>query len=155
MAKGSLIAIDPGENTGGAYFVDGALVWCDLLSLLNGTHRAVHADHLAIEVMFIHPDDLKGQSAAVAAKRMNDLLSVNIHVGQWITSVNAPHVRRLKPYEWKGGLTKERHHPRILDALKPAERNLIPRLAEYKLHNVIDAIGIGLYALGRTTRGGR
>lgn len=155
MSKGSLLAIDPGENTGGAYFVDGALVWCDLLSLINGTHRAVTADHLAIEVMYIRPDDLKGESAAVVAKRMNDLLSVNLCAGQWIQSVNAQHTRRLKPHEWKGGLSKERHHPRVLDALAPAERALIPRLAEYKLHNVLDAIGIGLFALGRQSRGGR
>jgi hypothetical protein len=155
MAKGSLIAIDPGENTGGAYFVDGALVWCDLLSLFDGSHRSVTADRLAIEVPFARPSDFQGQSAAVVAKRMNDLFSVNISAGQWIRSVSAPHTRRLKPHEWKGGLSKERHHPRILEALAPHELALIPKLAEYKLHNVIDAIGIGLFDLGRMSRGGR
>lgn len=155
MAKGSLIAIDPGENTGGAYFVNGALVWADLLSLINGTHRTVTADVLAIELPFARPDDFTGQSAAVVAKRMNDLFSVNVCAGKWIMSVNAPHTRHLYPHVWKGGLSKERHQPRILEALTPIERALIPKLADYKLHNVIDAIGIGLFAIGRMARGGR
>lgn len=150
--KGSLVSIDPGENTGGAYFVDGELVWAGLLSLLDGTHTNMHSDRLAIEVMFIRPDDLKG-SAAVAAKRMNDLLSVNIHAGQWIRSVSAAHTRRLFPHQWKGGLSKERHQPRILEALTPAELARLPALPASKFHNVVDAIGIGLFDLGRMGRG--
>jgi hypothetical protein len=151
--KGSLVAIDPGENTGGAYFVDGVLVWSGLLSLLDGAHTAMRADRLAIEVMYIHQNDLRGQSAPVVAKRMNDLLSVNIHAGQWIRSINAAHTRRLFPHQWKGGLDKATHQPRILDALTPDERATIPKLAASKLHNVIDAIGIGLFALERMGRG--
>lgn len=154
MAKGSLVSIDPGECTGGAYFVDGVLIWAGVLSLLDGSHTAMHADRLAIEVMYIRPPDLQGKPEIVA-KRLNDLLSVNIHVGQWIRSVNAAHTRRLPPHAWKGGLSKERHQPRITEALSDAERALLPRLSDTKLHNVIDAIGIGLFDLGRMTRGGR
>jgi hypothetical protein len=156
MAKSSLVSIDPGECTGGAYFVDGLLVWAGVLSLLDGSHTAMHADRLAIEVMYIRPPDIQGASAEVVAKRLNDLLSVNVHAGQWIRSVNAAHTRRLKPHEWKGGLSKERHQPRILEALSNLEHaNIVKGLPASKQHNVIDAIGIGLFDLGRMTRGGR
>lgn len=154
--KGSLVSIDPGENTGGAYFVDGELIWCGLLNLLDGSHTAMRPDKLAIEVMYIRPDDMKGERAEVAAKKLNDLLSVNLCAGQWIHAVSAPYTRRLFPHQWKGGLSKERHAPRILGALSNAEQARLPKgMAASKIHNVIDAIGIGLFELGRTTRGGR
>lgn len=151
--KGSLIAVDPGENTGGAYFVDGVLVWAGLLSLLDGTHSNVHADRLVIELPFIRPEDLGRDKAAIVCKRLNDLVTLSVTAGQWIRSINAPNTRRLFPHQWKGGVSKERHHPRVLEALVPNELALLPKLPHSKLHNVLDAIGIGLYDLGRMGRG--
>ena len=155
-----MIAIDPGENTGGAFFVNGALVWAGLLSLLDGTHSNTTADKLIIEIPFIRPDDITGgrgaranNPAAVAAKRINDLLSVCVCAGQWIRSINAPHTRRVRPHEWKGGVPKEIHNARVLEKLSSAESLLLPKLPASKLHNVVDAVGLGLFELGRMGRG--
>jgi hypothetical protein len=55
-----------------------------------------------------------------------------------------------KPRVWKGNVPKAIHHVRLANALTNTERNLAANLD----HNAWDAIGIGLYATGRTRRGG-
>lgn len=84
--------------------------------------------------------------------------------------------RVIRPEDWKGRLKKRIHHPRILRSLNPNERALVDRYmggrttarydstAQYieacrrcrgkehpndPIHNVIDAVGIGLDRLGR------
>ncbi len=57
--------------------------------------------------------------------------------------------RALAPSAWKGQVPKDVHGPRILRALAPAERCLVPA----NEHDAVDAVGIGLYALGRSRRG--
>lgn len=55
------------------------------------------------------------------------------------------------PYTWKANVPKAVHHKRLARALHPLE--LID--ADTWDHNVWDGVGIGLYALGRTERGGK
>jgi hypothetical protein len=60
----------------------------------------------------------------------------------------------FEPDEWKGGtLSKGAHHPRIWKRLADSEGSIVSKQAGHlpvsKQHNVIDAIGIGLFALGR------
>lgn len=54
-----------------------------------------------------------------------------------------------KPREWKGTIKKEIHHPRILAQLSPAELECIAEKRKTYVHNVTDAIGIGLFFLER------
>lgn len=54
-----------------------------------------------------------------------------------------------KPKEWKGNLPKEIMLNRIEAKLTTAERGRIQCRLKSKLHNVQDAVGIGLYHLGR------
>lgn len=58
---------------------------------------------------------------------------------------------KYRPGEWKGNVTKGAHHRRLRAALEEDERLLCPGFAE---HDAWDAIGIGLFALARTGRGG-
>jgi hypothetical protein len=55
------------------------------------------------------------------------------------------------PYAWKGNKTKDEHHPEIIAKLDPYERKRLEQalsnIPQGKRHNVIDAIGLGLYAL--------
>ncbi len=53
------------------------------------------------------------------------------------------------PREWKGQIKKEIHHPRILQKLSDAEKSGIEKTATSLVHNVYDAIGIGLFHLKR------
>ena len=68
--------------------------------------------------------------------------------------LTGPWALQVYPREWKGGVgsthtTKEPHHKRIRAALcstEPPVTDLGP--------DAMDAIGIGLYALGRVGKGG-
>lgn len=58
-------------------------------------------------------------------------------------------VRTVAPSAWKGNVPKVVHATRIFGALGQAEARIVP--AD---HNVVDAVGLGLYGLGRVRRGG-
>ena len=53
------------------------------------------------------------------------------------------------PKEWKGQVPKPIHNKRVEKTLNPKERTKILGLPASTRHNVIDAVGIGLYHLGR------
>lgn len=57
-------------------------------------------------------------------------------------------VVEFQPMQWKGNVPKPIMAKRILSVLDETELAKINRVG-YKDHNTIDAIGIGLYALGR------
>ena len=143
--KGSLLACDPGENCGGAYFVDGVLVWSGLLSFADATHIAIKADKMIVEIPQVYPGP--------RAEDPNDLIGVAVIAGQWIRSVSAPDTRRVFPRQWKGGVDKKIHNGRVLAKLSATELECVPKMAASKLHNVIDAIGLGLFDLERMGRG--
>lgn len=52
-----------------------------------------------------------------------------------------------RPREWKGTVKKEIHHPRILAQLTDEERAVIAEDRKTLIHNVHDAIGLGLFQL--------
>lgn len=53
------------------------------------------------------------------------------------------------PREWKGSVDKDVHNARVLAKLSPEERARIPKLPKKELHNLIDAVGLALWAAGR------
>jgi hypothetical protein len=57
-------------------------------------------------------------------------------------------VKHFLPKEWKGQTPKAVCHQRVKNALSAEEQKRIKGTA-YLLHNVLDAVGIGLFALGR------
>jgi len=60
-------------------------------------------------------------------------------------------VKRYFPDEWKGQTPKDVMNARVLERLTEAEKTRITSPPSL-LHNVLDAIGIGLHDLGRLTR---
>jgi len=61
-------------------------------------------------------------------------------------------VSTYKPREWKGQVPKDIMGKRIVARLSAQEVPIIPALPKSKLHNVVDAIGVGLYHLRRLRR---
>jgi len=56
----------------------------------------------------------------------------------------------VKPHAWKGTVPKDIHNKRVLKRLDRQERSLVEDVNPKSLrHNAIDAVGIGLWALGR------
>jgi hypothetical protein len=80
----------------------------------------------------------------------NDLIALAYAAGRFYERQGLP-TTLVKPAEWKAqvpkGITKER----IIAELDSAEISRVYRGGE--MHNVYDAIGIGLFALGRLKRG--
>ena len=56
---------------------------------------------------------------------------------------------KVKPGAWKGQVPKDVHQTRISTFLTSEEGGLV-----LEDHNVWDAVGLGLFALGRSARGG-
>lgn len=59
-----------------------------------------------------------------------------------------PVVVRVFPHEWKGQMTKATTEGRVYDRLDETERGAI-EVHGAKTHNVLDAIGLGLFYCGR------
>lgn len=89
-------------------------------------------------------------------------------------NTHGTHVRRLTPNQWKGSQPKPQHHLTIWEELTPEERAILPADCEsrivracergalnrwakpgayyygsWKGHNTLDAVGLGLFHLGR------
>lgn len=138
VPEGTLIAIDPGKYSGVATFLDGTLTAAWLVEepwdpLYVGTARVI------CEEMQIRHRQKKGGG--------DDLLKVSQIAGR--LTANAPRVKYVKARTWKGTIKKEIMLKRILERLCDSERARLPKLPKGKLHNVIDAVGLGLYELGR------
>jgi hypothetical protein len=58
---------------------------------------------------------------------------------------------KYTPFQWKGNVPKAANHSRVARALNPDEAALMPPRAE---HDAWDAVGILMFALARTRKGG-
>jgi len=99
-------------------------------------------------------------SAVEVPKKRPNKRKYHKDLNRLLTFVEAsgPWTLRLFPEEWKAGVGstlkprgKEPHHHRLRKALDPAEQALFDAAGP----DGKDAVGIGLYVLGRTQRGGR
>ena len=82
----------------------------------------------------------------------NDLIQVALTVGALEAQIHCPDILLVKPHQWKGSVPKDIMGKRIMGKLTEDER----RVAEAgmaglgaKKHDVVDAIGIGLWGLSR------
>lgn len=154
-----LLAIDPGVHHHGlALFLEnGRLLRCGLVRGPAGRPAlAVAAGGLAERTA----DWLVGEGTRVVAEMPQDrgqdrvppadLIALSVVLGWTLGEMCRP-VTLISPADWKGSVPKSKHQPRIIAALSGAERALIPSGA--LAHNAIDAVGIGLWALGRISGG--
>lgn len=141
---GILLAVDPGADAGWAFFDDGRLIGCGL-----GTPRQDRPDRVVIEKPMIYP----GGRQEVPP---NDLITLAVRAGEVGGAFRAlgAVVDYVLPRTWKNGpIPKDVMHKRILRRLDDAERALIDvagrGMAPSKRHNMLDAVGIGLWGLRR------
>lgn len=103
---------------------------------------------LAIEV----PQDYAGRSAPARDLARMRLVRDELHrsrARRWPAVVPGA-TREPTPGAWKGNVPKHVHEARILGALDARER----RILAGRDHNVVDAVGLGLFCTGRLLRGG-
>jgi len=136
-----VIAIDPGNRTGWAYFHANKLRACGWIRpnrWVDLVERALSREHIVIEEPTLYPHS-KARPASVMALQ----LKVGELKGRF--EANGCTVELVQPRTWKGQVPKAIHNRRALAALTPDEF----ALADGQPHDVIDAIGLGLWKLGR------
>ena len=145
-----MAAIDPGKHFCGASFwsvkkTTAELMWAKLVptdqTIFMFCVSGIDNLHIVIE----QPRNYRGSSATDSGvKALKDtIIRLNIEY---------PLCKKtyFYPDQWKGSVPKPIHNKRTLDALSIKEKTLFDTTD----HNVIDAVGIGLFALGRVNRGG-
>lgn len=139
-------SIDPG-CTGYAYWHDRTLVACGVSDDVGSVQ--VHGN-LVIEKPQIY-------RASKSKADPNDLITLAIQVGRYVERCIGE-TTLVTPAEWKGQVKKDIIIPRILGCLTDSERagvtSISKGIAKGKVHNMVEAIGIGLHACGRMGRGG-
>lgn len=158
-APPSLLAVDPGKSTCGiALFLSRRLVEAAFLKAENTflLGKAVEDWTEACKKRFMLPevlDQLVTEGQQVYGGKLtnpNDLLPLAYLCGAVHVRIKAYQTLMPLPREWKGSLKKEVFTKQILMRLDKAELNIIneTKCPASKLHNVIDAAGLGLWALG-------
>jgi len=162
----TLIAIDPGvRNAGCAVFVGGQLAEAVLFAPLDG------ADHFKGEAVarlfrwYLEPRAHLRLEAAICELpqvystaqqkgRQSDLIDLAVvcgAIGQVASDHGLP-TRFINPRVWKGQTPKDITTARAQVELTPDERVRVKLPKQGSLHhNVWDAIGIGLWGVGRWT----
>ncbi len=137
MTTPHLTAIDPGTDQGWAHFRDGVLTACGLGSCW------FYGDVL-IEL----PQVYRGSKV-----NPNDLVTLAVKVGELkYHAESTGHVVTLVwPHDWKGSTPKKIHNNRVIKRLRVDEWAVVERAecSDSKRHNVLDAVGLGLWKLGR------
>jgi hypothetical protein len=145
----SLITIDPGATSGWACFEGETLVAC-------GKHQGA----LVLPTL-----PLRGGVSAIIEKPMvypgektdpQDLVTLAIRVGEWKQYIFHKYdsvAELVVPPTWKGSVPKEIHNRRTLSVLTESEQGRLPKTKSGKPdHNMLDAVGLGLWKLGRSVR---
>lgn len=159
ILRGDFVAVDPGKaNLGLSVWQGGSLVWAGWPSVrdlptIDGVLRVVVERPRAR-----HPRETPG-----GVKGYQALIDIAFegarYAGALLAQHNKPLVETVFPDEWKGGTSKKATEVYVVEQrakklLSPSEllRVELPSAAS-KAHNVWDAVGIGLFALGRAGRG--
>lgn len=146
-----LITIDPGNDSGVACFVDGALY----TARAYNTRECVAFGPLLNWLGSLNGFDCKavGEMPEIYTGRSNpvDILKLAKNLGRWQEALGARGFTwsDRKPGDWKGQVSKPIHHRRVLATLTSAERELADRLPKATAEHALDAIGLGLVTLLR------
>lgn len=106
--------------------------------------------HKASVALIEHPVIYPG--SAQQKGDLNDLLDV-VAVGASVASHYSKPIT-VFPSDWKGNVPKDVMTERIRRAITDEERSRIEKCPANLMHNVLDAIGIGLWKLGRINKRG-
>ncbi len=151
----TLISIDPStKRPAVALWEDGILTETfylrsdlkntpDVFELVSELAFSHYADEVAIEM----PEIYAGSKVSKAG-----LMKLAFHAGFSAGVFHVPGRTKIYPYlpkEWKGQVPKEVMSPRIMGRLSKDEAAKVLTLTKTFQHDLHDAVGIGLYHLGR------
>lgn len=154
----AVFAIDPGKHMGWAYFLDGKLVdsgYCSKRAFLSGIlsraesragQKLPPSDISPVSVLIGEMPTYRGRQGENKGTP-DTLIALGVTLGQavglYMRKVEV--VEFVTPNEWKGSVPKDICHRRIEKVLDEDEQ--LP-----DNHNAKDAVGVGLWKLGRYRR---
>jgi hypothetical protein len=152
-----LLTIDPGACTGAAYFRQGRLVWvmCKRFEQIwNDELRQFDLEyagqHLLIEIPRVYPSGRQPVDP-------NDLITLAVRAGRLIEMSRGQlgTFETCFPSDWKAQVPDDILYKRLESVLSSEERVVVDayKCAKHTKHNMLDAIGIGLWKLGRVGAG--
>jgi hypothetical protein len=162
-----VLGCDPGNNTGIAWFLDGRLFACYLAAPgdelvvpallyrrtpLGPSTELDGAAHAVFELPKFYPPKTYG-SPAKAYNVGNSLIRESVTLGEWKHQARrlGMTLEEVLPRTWKGTMPKRAMLACIVKSLDVNERALVRALGlpASLVHNVLDAIGIGLWSCNR------
>lgn len=162
MKLGRVLAIDPGRDTGWAYFVNRRLVACghiNIEKLFKQTpYEAFGIAHFeGVEVILegpaIYPVGRKQKGGKISDASIVKLALRTGEIRQLLRGAGADTEYTDQPKQWKGNVPKEITQRRVLAVLDATETKLlyatISARSKTLNHNMVDAVGIGLWKIGR------
>lgn len=159
LSDGLLVAIDPGlRGCGVALYRDALLeqatyvtghdnaqrsaCWVAMVAAIRDFIGARAVSKLVVELPQVYIQArLKGDP--------NDLMHLAAVVGGLCVAFDGVIQQVYLPAEWKGQVPKEVMHARALQRLSSEERRRISCRTKSLMHNVQDAVAMGLKSLGR------
>lgn len=152
-----MIAIDPGKNTGIAAFnTGGDLIYCCLVKYQKEFGYFSYIRQILWAMEYFTPLQVAIERPQIYPQRQqkgdpNDLIDVAILAGICIGAAQDCSIDLVKPHAWKGSRPKTVDVNYTKSLLSPVEKRILEKCdcIKSELHNVIDAIGIGLWKLGR------
>lgn len=149
-----LLAIDPGACSGWAFFVDGKLDRAGVTNPDDSKLQRFWSSYRVVGCLVIEiPNAFEKRNAS--PQKVQDLFRTVERAGRLIERSGALQIERVIPGTWKGNIDKDLTIKRVRAALTPEELAVIPALGATRAHNVYDAIGLGLWRLGRFGRDAR
>lgn len=146
-----LIAVDPGtEQAGVAVFSEGHLVEAHLI-VEAGYTKEQRAWRAACQIgkRLVPNADLIVEYPQIYAKVSkvdpDDILALTLVVGGVLSLHGGGEL--VRPAQWKGQVPKKVMVNRILKNLSEEERKILKTVKDN--HNVVDAVGVGLWKLKR------
>lgn len=141
----TVLAIDPGAHSGFAWIRNGVLVACGKFDPDTLTGPPGLTGDVRATVVIERPRDRPGKGVPA-----NDLITLALRAGTvgGICRAYGMYVSYFFPEQWKGNLSKAVGHVRIRAALRPDELPLWPKSPDAR-----DAVGLGLWAVGRNPCG--
>ena len=143
--------IDSGAHAGAALWLNRELVFCRLVRAREVRAWQVQVcNYLPTRTIVEVPIVRRNQRGGPKVDP-NGLIKLGVSAGRLVPAFSEE-VETIFPNQWKGTLPDEVLYRRIMAALTDKEKALIPDLAEGLLHNVLDAIGMGINEFGRWPR---
>jgi hypothetical protein len=148
----NITAADPGKRyAGGAHFQGGALIAGRLFKAQSKSQaRGVVEIGTAMSLEYPDTDTVYVEKPTIRRQVRqpgdpNDVADLNLTNGAILMAFPQARHETVLVNVWKGSVPKEIMNRRVLERLTAEE---LSRLTT-KNHNVLDAVGIGLWALGR------